>query len=667
MRKHLLVMLSLLLMVILVACDKNADKKNFLGGYGDITSGAYKADFLSGIFEDDIYIYYDGIKINKTSGKVIRLCETPGCSHNSAECIEFVYMGKIFPGKDRIFYTEGTTLYELDDKGKKSLIAVFDTGSNGIPLDQSVKIESVTPVSDNALYVLCQDGSCIYNLDTGEKVYAISYMVCGDDKNVYYYDDTRGIIRIDMETMESNVIADTKFVYPCCCINGVLYCNTDGGSVYSIDKENNIEVFLTERNKRFILLGAAEEKLYYMYTDWNMVTEQYSFCDLYSCNTDGEGKEKLNEASLNPNMQAFVRDKALYLLEMGQLEEGKSVYLYNMDIKTWNTYVLPQNVNSIVSVETTQADEANGEANHEELPPVQKSFSMSSGFYSYSIDELTGNATLITQYNVPFKADGSKQKTIYQYYVEVEGYPEEGEIYIFVMCDGIFQPLSVNGNEERLINSMPYKNKENMSAEIEFTIGNSSYANEIIIGTYLSDSIIENDFEAFYDHNETVGFRSFTYERTDGYEPEEKKKPEMEGNSVFTDVYTREEGETEEIVNSWKANGVAVISDSLPIGVQRERWNIVFDENTPCYGVFCGNRGRYDIYLLVDDEPAPFYGGEYCLTCNIISEYDAAVFEMDINDIVDDNEKHITKFLIYDYQTGMLKLQTAQIIQKKDE
>ena len=109
-----------------------------------------------------------------------------------------------------------------------------------------------------------------------------------------------------------------------------------------------------------------------------------------------------------------------------------------------------------------------------------------------------------------------------------------------------------------------------------------------------------------------------------------------------------------------------MISDCVPIGIQDERWNIVIDENTPCYGVFGGDRGRYDIYLLVDDEPAPFYGGEYCLTCNIISEYDAAVFEMDINDIVDDNEKHIAKFLIYDYQTGMLKLQTAQIIQKKD-
>lgn len=83
--------------------------------------------------------------------------------------------------------------------------------------------------------------------------------------------------------------------------------------------------------------------------------------------------------------------------------------------------------------------------------------------------------------------------------------------------------------------------------------------------------------------------------------------------------------------------------------------------------MFGGDRGRYDIYLLVDDEPAPFYGGEYCLTCNIISENDAAVFEMDINDIVDDNEKHIAKFLVYDYQTGMLKLQTAQIIQKRND
>lgn len=670
MRKYLLVMLSLLLMVILVACDKNADKKNFLGGYGDITQGAYKGSFSLGFFEDDTYIYFGGFKINKISGKVIGLCETPGCSHNSSECVEFVYKEKIFPGKEKIFYTEGTSLYELDDKGKKSLIAVFDTGSNGIALDKSVKIEGVMPVSDNIIYVSCQDGSCIYNLDTGERVYAISYMICGDDKNVYYYDNASGIFKVDTAAMQSNAIADTKFMYPCCCINGVLYCNTDGGSVYSIDKDNNIEVFLTERNKKCILLGAAGEKLYYMYTDLDAITKQYSFCDLYSCNTDGESREKLNEASLNPNMQAFIRDKALYLLEMGQFEEGKSVYLYNMDNKTWNTYVLDQNVNSMVSLEATQEDEATGEASQEEIPPAIKSLSWGGGFYSYSIDELTGNATLITQYNVPFKADGSKQKTIYQYYVELEGYPEEGEIYIFVMCDGTLQPLSVNGNEERLINSLPYKNKENMSAEIEFTIGNSSDANEIIIGTYLSDSIIEDDFEEFYDHNETVGFRSFTYERTDGYELAEKKKPEMDGNTVFKDIYTYEteekEQNIEQVINSKKSAGFAVISDSLPIGVQRERWNIVFDENTPCYGLFCGNRGRYDIYLLVDDTPVLFYGEEYCLTCNLISENDTVVFEMDINDIVEDEEKHIAKFLVYDYQTGMVNLHSPQIIQKKD-
>lgn len=657
-------------MVMLVACDKNADKKNFLGGYGDITQGAYKGSFSLGFFEDDTYIYFGGFKINKISGKVIGLCETPGCSHNSSECVEFVYKEKIFPGKDKIFYTEGTSLYELDDKGKKSLIAVFDTGSNGISLDQSVKIEGVMPVSDNVIYVSCQDGSCIYNLDTGEKVYAISYMVCGDDKNVYYYDNASGIFKVDTATMQSNAIADTKLMYPCCCINGVLYCNTDGGSVYSIDKDDNIDVFLTERNKKIILLGAAGEKLYYMYTDLDAITKQYSFCDLYSCNTDGESREKLNEASLNPNMQAFIRDKALYLLEMGQFEEGKSVYLYNMDNKTWNTYVLGGNAGGYISVQVPQADEASEETSQEEIPPTIKSLSWGGGFYSYSIDELTGNATLINQNNVPFKADGSKQKTIYQYYVELEGYPEEGEIYIFVMCDGIFQPLSVNGNEERLINSIPYKNKENMSAEIEFTIGNSSYANEIIIGTYLSDSVIENDFEEFSNHNEMVGLNSFIYKTEDGYELAEKKKPEMDGNSVSRDVYTCEIGEDEqnieEVIDGWKSEGFAVISDRLPIGVQQERWNIVFDENTPCYGLFCGNRGRYDIYLLVDDKPVLFYGEEYCLTCNIISENDTVVFEMDINDIVDDDEKHIAKFLVYDYQTGMINLRQAQIIQKKD-
>ncbi len=195
---------------------------------------------------------------------------------------------------------------------------------------------------------------------------------------------------------------------------------------------------------------------------------------------------------------------------------------------------------------------------------------------------------------------------------------------------------------------------------------NNHYGNEIIIGTYFADSVMADDLEEFYNHHETANASKFMYKSEEGYEPEEKKKTEVEGNSVFLEIFAWEDGYTEEIVNSWKTNDFAAISDRIPIGRQEERWSIVFDENTPCYGVFGGDRGRYDIYLLVDDEPAPFYGEEYCLTCNIISEYDAAVFEMDINDIVDDNEKHIAKFLVYDYQTGMLKLQTAQIIQKKD-
>ncbi|MCM1170890.1 MAG: DUF5050 domain-containing protein [Clostridium sp.] len=667
MKKYLLTVLGLVLFISLAACDRKSDKKNFLGGYGDITQGAYAGAYTSGFFEDDTYIYFGGFKINKISGKVIGICETPGCSHKSSDCVEFMYKERLFPGNDMIFYTEGTSLYELDDTGKKSLIAVFDTGSNGISLDKSVKIEGVMPVSDNMIYVLCQDGSCIYNLDTGEKVYAISSMVCGDDKNVYYYDSASGIFKVDTATMESNVITDTKLMYPCCCSNGILYCNTDGGSVYSIDRDNNIEVFLTERNKKCIMLGAAGEKLYYMHTDLDAVKKQYSFCDLYSCNTDGEDREKLNDAPLNPNMRAFVRDKALYLLDIGQFEEGNSVYRYDMDNKTWNTYMLAQNGNH---VEAEQENEAIGEANHEELPIVEKSASMAAGFYSYSTDELTGNTTLIIQNNVPFKADGSEQKTIYQYYVEVEGYPEEGEIYIFALCGGIFQPLSVNGNEERLINSIPYKNKENMSAEIAFTIGNSSYANEVIIGTYFSDSMIENDFEAFSWHNEMVSSDKFIYKTVDGYRLEEKKTPEMDGNSIFRDIYTCETEEKrqniEDVISGWRSDGFAVISDRIPIGVQRERWNIIFDENTPCYGLFCGNSGKYDIYLLVDDKPVLFYGEEYCLTCNIISEKDTVVFEMDINDIVDDNEKHIAKFLVYDYQTGMLNFRQTQIIQKKD-
>lgn len=109
MRKYVMITVFLLLSLLCISCaeNNNEESKNFMGGYGEITEGAYSDGYISAFFEDDVYIYFDMYKINKESGQFLGICEKSGCSHNTADCVEYQYRNRIFPGEDRIFYTSG--------------------------------------------------------------------------------------------------------------------------------------------------------------------------------------------------------------------------------------------------------------------------------------------------------------------------------------------------------------------------------------------------------------------------------------------------------------------------------------------------------------------------------------------------------------------------------
>lgn len=664
MRKCFIIAMFCILMLSCSACrEKNDDKKNLLGGYGEITQGAYANAYISTFFEDDVYIYFDNFKINKESCQPMNLCEAPGCRHDNPKCIEYKYENKIFPGNNKIYYIEGKTLYEINEEGDTEYIAAFDTDNNGIALTESVNIESVHPINDDVVFILCGEGSCLYNIKTNEKIYTTAYMCCGDDDVIYYYDTIlEGIVKVDVKTMQTEFLENTKLIYPCFCANDKLYCNTETGIICSVDKSGNVEVCLADEGLRYILLGFRNDRMYYMTTDMDMVSGIYTSCDLYASLTDGTDSKKINTQNLKPDMSGFFGKDALYLLETGKFGGVKSIYVYRFDAKTENTYLIEDNEDNVSDIVTSEEAVDISEANSEEQLP-KKSFAMATNFYAEVVDTLTGNKSQISQKTVPFKVDGNKLKTTFYYNVDVEGYPSEGYIYIFVMCDGILQKLSVDGNESALINRVEYKNKEDMYAEIEFLLENSSVNQEIIIGYYLSDSIITDDFDTFGEHNETISYTVFTYELENGYTLEDKMLPELYSEEEFNNVYTYEDGEKyEEIVET----DIALISDSIPIKKQKERWSLQFGKSSSCYAVFHAQSGSYNMYFLVDDMPVPLFEEEECINCNITGDADTVVFDVDINEIINDEEKHNVKIMVYDKQTGNVKLYPAQIIQKED-
>lgn len=663
MRKYFVIAMLFILILSSTACRENDVKQNFLGGYGEITQGAYADAYVSVFFADDIYIYFDNYKINKESGQWLNLCESPGCRHETPECLEYKYRNRVFPGYDQIFYVEGKNLYEISNEGDTEYIAAFDTDSNGISLSDDVSIELVRPLGHDIVYIMCQEGSCIYNIQTKEKIYTATNMCCGNDNEIYYYDiELDGIVRADIETMQTEFLENTEGVYPCFCNEGKVYCNTGTGIICSIDQAGDTEVVLAEEGLRYSVLGMNDGRIYYLLTDVNIATGEYTNCELYSSLPDGAEREKIDVQNLKPDMNSFFGKDGFYLLESGNFGGVKSVYAYSFDTKMGNTYLVENgedNLSDKVSIETNS--DSNGSNSEEQMP--KKSFAMATNFYAETADALTGNESLVAQKTIPFIIDGDTLKTTFSYNVEVQGYPSEGQIHIFVMCDGILQKLSVNGNEPSLINSCEYRNKEDMCAELEFTLGNSSDNQQIVIGYYLDDSIITDSLDTFSEYNEAISYTTFMYELENGYTLEKQYPPVIYSEKDFNDVYTYEEGESYEVMVN---TDIALISDAIPIKRQQERWNLQIEKNSSCYAVFHSQSGSYNMYLLVDNVPVTILEGAEGIMCTINGEFDTVVLDIGIDEIVKDTEQHNVKIMVYNRQTGNVQLFPAQIVQAGD-
>lgn len=670
MRKSIAIAIMLILIFACTACrEKENDNQNFLGGYGEIRQGAYADAYTSCFFEDDIYIYFKNYKINKESGQLVNLCDVPGCKHDNPKCVEYKYGNRIFPGYNHIFYTEGKKIFEINEEGDTEYIATIDTDSNGIALAENVNIERVRPINESVVFISCGEGSCLYNIKTNRRVYTYTYMCCGNDNEIYYYDTVlEGIVRVDVQTMQTDLIENTNMIYPCFCKNDKLYCNTETGAICSVDQVGNIEVCLAEEGMKYTLLGMYSERIYYLLTDLDIVSGEYTICDLYSSLPDGTESEKIDIQNLEPNMSSFLGIDTLYLLETGESGGVKSVFAYVFDSKTVNTYVVENNEDNVSNIVNSEVPVDKTETDSEELVPL-KSFAISTNFYTEEIDPLTGNKSQVSQKTIPFQVDGQTLKTTFYYNVEATGYPSEGDICLLVMCDGILQPLSVDGSDFMLINKVKYKNKENMQAELEISLENSSDNHEIIIGYYLSDSIITDVFQEFGEHNETISCSRFSYETADGYALNEITVPEINSDMEFYDVYTFEsesEKKQEEEYGSLIASDLVLLSDSIPIKRQKERWSLRFEKDSSCYAVFHSQSGFYNMYLLIDNIPVPIYEGEECVGCNISGETGTVVFDVDIDKFINDEEKHSAKIMVYDRRMGIAKLYPDQIIQKKD-
>lgn len=670
MRKSFAIAIMLILIFVCTACrEKEDDNQNFLGGYGEIRQGAYMDSYTSGFFEDDIYIYFNNFKINKESKQWVNLCDVPGCRHDHSGCVEYKYANKVFPGYNQIFYIKGKELYEIDKTGSTKSIAVFATDRNGVSYAEDVKIESVKPLANGIVSILCGGERYLYNIKSDKRLYVDSGIFCGNDTELYYYDEENdGVVRADAQTLETELIADSKRIYPCFCTEDAVYCNTETGVICRIDKDNDIEVCLSEEGMRYILLGTYQDRMYYLLTDVDMISGEYTICDLYSSLLDGTENTKIDIQNLKPDMGSFWGKDAFYLLETGRFGGVQSVFVYHFDTETGNQYVIEDSGETEPDIVTSEELIASSEEGGGETKPL-KSFAISTNFYTEEIDPLTGNQSQVSQKTIPFQADGQTLKTTFYYNIEATGYPSEGDICLFVMCDGILQPLSVDGSDFMLINKVKYKNNENMQAELEFSLENPSDNHEIIIGYYLSDSIITDDFQEFGKHNEAITCSRFAYETADGYVLNEKTVPEINSDMGFYDVYTFEseaEKEQEEEYGSLIASDLVLLSDCIPIRQQTERWNFQFAGSDMCYTVFHSQSGSYNMYLLIDNVPVPMYEGENCIRCNIVADKDTAVIKSDINELLKDNEKHIAKILIYDRRMGIAKLYPPQIIQKED-
>ena len=93
----------------------SADELNFLGGHGQLRPVTPNDQYVN-VFQDDEYIYFEGEKripkteLSLTGNDAELICRTPGCRHNTEDCLLYRYgIGKLICGNQDIYYCDFNT------------------------------------------------------------------------------------------------------------------------------------------------------------------------------------------------------------------------------------------------------------------------------------------------------------------------------------------------------------------------------------------------------------------------------------------------------------------------------------------------------------------------------------------------------------------------------
>ncbi|MGN0436548.1 MAG: hypothetical protein ACI4D8_07970 [Wujia sp.] len=659
MRKLKYAWLFIIIIVSLSACVKgDKEKINFLGGYGDISEGSYSNSYVSAFYEDDIYIYYGKFKINKNSGQFLPLCENSGCTHDNPNCIEYLYGGKIFPTEDRIYYSKGKELYTIDIEGNTEYIDTFDTNKEGIKLDEYRAIDQVIPINDNCLFIACSEGSCFYNLNTQEKLYVFSYFMCGNDNYVYYFDqDSDSIIRLIINSWTTEKLDNTSKMYPCVCVEDKLYCNTVYGTVCCFDSDGACEVVLADEALYYKLVGIKDNRILYCVCNLDNSTGMILEYDIYSMNIDGTNSVRLNEEAIKTiDLDSFfVGNNTCYMLDLDNKMNIQGIYKIGIDDNSLKYY--KGEINYFQNDDSSDNDDT-GDINY--MQSI-KGYDMMSNFYIESKDPMTGHVSLIPQKQQIVLIDGTRHNMIYKYSVDVRGaYAEEGFINIFVMCDGIIQKSSVNGEEDKLINQIPYVDEEEMTVSLEFNLENASLDGSFMVCSYLSDALITDDYNEYGNYHEGIIFDYFTYRVDENYILEYVNPSPYYSNYNIEEVYSLEEGDEFDLITEF-----GMLSNCIPAKKQKDRWKLELNDDEKLNIIYHNIEGQYNLYLLVDDVPVKL-SEEEMLLCDINGNYDSVVYELTAKDVISPGEPHTVKLICYNRGTGMVDLYGYQIIQVKE-
>ena len=652
--------------LFLCSCGESVTKaskeKNFLGGFGNITSGAYSSRYMFCFFEDDLYYYYDCYKINKNTGRFSRLCEKTGCDHSHPDCIEYQYRNKIYPGTDRIYFVEDRKLYEINCNGEKKYIEEFKVGAKGNPLDESVRIDEVLPLNQEIVVVYCGDGSCIYHISTGDRIYTNSRYVCADESEVFYYEEsTDQIIHLSIKEWKTEPVPESNGCKPICYLSNNLYFNSNMGSVGMIGQDGKISPVLSNAGIRYNMICADQDSIFAFASDVDPVTGEYSWYDWIFAGVDGSDPRKLKTDFFYPGMEesTFSNHYNNFFMKQTISADIREVTVYNRRTGEWNTYK-----NTLLDEENSARIQVNPSMEDENLTP-KKQYIIGMEFFAKKKDRFTGELLPVSQEKEPFAVNGSSLQTTISVNVDVEGdYPKEGNLYFLILCDGILQKSSVGDSDEGYIHSVPYVDQKNMVYELRFTLTNASPNGQIDFCWYLSDSVITNNFSEYTDHHENINVKKFAYRLVDGYDLSLVSLPIQYSNVTFADIYPLEEGEnSSDVVPRFEA-----LSGTPGLSVMKERWNLNLDSEGNIYIFFYNGShpGQYDLYLLIDDVPYFLQSENYPCRVGIDGDFDGIRMNAYIFDAVKDGKKHNAKLLIYDRGSGMIRLGFSQIIQLKE-